>query len=723
MPICKQCGSPLPDQGDGQCARCLLQLACGTRTWGEHELLEIIGQGGMGQVYRARELAPPYRKVVALKRIRPGIFSPAVLRRFLVEAESAANLAHPNIVTIYRYGEYEGEPYYSMAFIEGESLRDRLPSIRRTPGEPASDRNAQRHFAAILAKVARAVDYAHRHGVLHRDLKPANIILDHTDEPHLLDFGLAKYFRGDHSDLVEGGPSPTADENRPVWPEDSGPDSASQSRIVGTLWYMSPEQTGLARDKAVPDSPDRHPDASKARSLTVATDIYSLGAILYHLLTGQPPLAGKVNNHKELEAYLQRVRAEPPLPPSQLNSSVDRILDSICLKCLQKRPEDRYASALALSRDLDNWRAGKPVTVVTSGIVGRTWLWCRREPLLTGLIAGIFVLLTSTTLLALRRETLALSMRSEISQVLRTRIKQEWQRDDSKGVGLSAEERYLLRGRPVPTHRPLKLTVGLSPEALAGNAEGFLERCFPLLDYLDDAACEERMLFDFFIFKHFSNAVSALAGNRVDLLCASPETSVSVLRAAPNLPVLARSVFDTGLAEGSVVFVRQDSAIQDLLMVKGKSVAFLPEDSFSGHTAAKLLLAEAGVRARELRLCTNLPRRNIIQSVRAGSVDVGVTTQSEVDQAMEQMKVLGSPIQLRILARVPGGNHYWIGSERLRNLGAKPIATVQRVLLEFKDRNILEGVYPGLVGFTNAAPDELPALEAALRKARLFDAP
>jgi tetratricopeptide (TPR) repeat protein/tRNA A-37 threonylcarbamoyl transferase component Bud32 len=315
-------------------AKAAAALRCGT-TFGDYELLEEVGSGGMGVVYKARQISRD--RIVALKTIKHAEFaSDADVKRFLKEAQALSRVAHPNIVPIYDVGRHDGRDFFSMKFIEGTSLEG---CQRRLQSDPTNT-------ARIMALVARAIHHAHQRLRLHRDLKPSNILLDQHDQPYVTDFGLAKLI-SDGVDLTRSGASP------------------------GTPRWMAPEQASLARG-----------------GVTTAIDIHGLGAVLYFLLTRKSPFPG--NSVKEL---LNQIASKPPEPPRKWNSRVDRDLEIICLKCLEKEPKDRYSSAAAVADDLDNWLAGKPIKARPVGRLKTAVRWAWRNPLIAGLVGAVATLL------------------------------------------------------------------------------------------------------------------------------------------------------------------------------------------------------------------------------------------------------------------------------------------------------------------------------------------
>jgi serine/threonine-protein kinase len=305
------------------------------REIGDFELLNEIASGGMGLVFKARHKR--LNRIVAIKTIRTGVLKPTeeILRRLRFEAEVIASLDHPNIVPLYEVGEHCGYPYLVLKLIPSGDLERHIPRLRKDP-----------HAAArILARVARTVDYAHMHGVLHRDLKPSNILLDPRGEPHVTDFGLAKFVETE-SGMTQSG------------------------LILGTPSYMSPEQV-----------------SGRGSEVTTAADIYGLGAVLYKVLTGRPPFQAET-----LYETLRWVRECEPNPIRWYNPRVDRKLEAICLRCLEKDPARRYRSAAALAGDLERWVDGKTVVAGQQDRHERFWRWYQRNRVLIGFSAAFVAL-------------------------------------------------------------------------------------------------------------------------------------------------------------------------------------------------------------------------------------------------------------------------------------------------------------------------------------------
>jgi serine/threonine protein kinase/tetratricopeptide (TPR) repeat protein len=378
--LCRKCGAQIfADAPEGLCTACLFEtglnllahepvggIADPGRTgdaplpdkkktprspnafaeFGNYELLEVIGRGGQGVVYRARQKS--LNRTVALKVIGLGHWATeAHLKRFRREAEAAASLEHSGIVPIYEVGERHGSCYFSMKLIEGGQLDAVVKSARADSSCGQREPMPMRQAVELIAKVARTVHYAHEHGILHRDIKPGNILLDQNNEPHLTDFGLAR--------LIETESTVTR-----------------TMEVLGTPSYMAPEQAVGNND-----------------AVSSVTDVYGLGAVLYQLLTGQPPFAGGTT-YETIKLLLDT----EPRQPQLLNPKLDRDLSTICLKCLEKDPKRRYSSALALSEDLERWLKHEPILARRTGMLTRSKKWVQRNP--TGaLLAASVVALTA----------------------------------------------------------------------------------------------------------------------------------------------------------------------------------------------------------------------------------------------------------------------------------------------------------------------------------------
>jgi tRNA A-37 threonylcarbamoyl transferase component Bud32 len=349
--VCPQCGKPLPSDGPhGLCPECLLKAALpgqsvlestatglydsstttatapevGVRLkyFGDYELLEEIARGGMGVVWKARQAS--LNRDVALKMIRAGVLAgPNEFARFLREAEAAANLQHPNIVAIHEVGEHGGQHYFSMDYVAGRDLGALVKDGPLSPGRAA-------RYVKIIAE---AIHFAHQRGTLHRDLKPQNVLIDAADQPRITDFGLAKIMKDD-SRLTQSGV------------------------VMGSPSYMPPEQAA-----------GRHGDIGPA------SDVYSLGAMLYEFLTGRPPFHGAT-----ALATLRDVMEAEPAAPRRLKADIPPDLETICLKCLEKAPAARYPTARALAEELDRFLKGEPIQARPASAVHKTVSWARRHP-------------------------------------------------------------------------------------------------------------------------------------------------------------------------------------------------------------------------------------------------------------------------------------------------------------------------------------------------------
>ncbi len=366
LPTCGKCGAALSGCApDGLCAACLLDSAFEERdvqfgdpakpaplfAFKDYELLEEIARGGMGVVYRARQIS--LNRLVAIKMILGGhLANAAEMHRFRVEAETAAQLQHPNIVAIHEVGEHAGQPFFSMDFVAGRSLAQCVHD------GPLPARKA----ATYLKTIAEAVQYAHSCSVLHRDLKPSNILIDDADQPRVTDFGLAK---------------------RLTSTQDSGlqtQDLTQTGQVLGSPSFIPPEQAAGQRDK-----------------IGASSDVYSLGAMLYHCLTARPPFMAET-----LTQTLRMVAENDAVSPRLLNPSVPRDLETICLKCLEKDPQRRYATAQELADELGRHLRNEPIHARPIGSTARLGRWCRRKPTSAAAIALLLVVAIGSPIAALR---------------------------------------------------------------------------------------------------------------------------------------------------------------------------------------------------------------------------------------------------------------------------------------------------------------------------------
>jgi WD40 repeat protein/tRNA A-37 threonylcarbamoyl transferase component Bud32 len=383
-----------------------------------YEVLGELGRGGMGVVYKARQFN--LNRLVALKMVLAGAQAASTdLVRFLCEAEAAAQLQHPNIVQVHEVGKHAGLPFISLEYVGGGTLAEKLTGTPLTP----------RDAAHLIETLARAVQYAHEHGVVHRDLKPANVLLTADGQPKVADFGLAK-----RTALGEG--------------------VTQTGVILGTPSYIAPEQAAGKKD------------------VGPAADIYALGAILYELLTGRPPFKAPT----PLDTFLH-VITEEPVPPRRLQPRLPRDVDTICLKCLQKDPKKRYASAAALADDLGRYGSDRPIIARPVGLLERAWRWGRRNPWLAGLAAATVLLLL---LLAGGASAAALWLKAANAEALVNLGRAE-------GAEQSLQEQ-LNRTREAEREKTDKLWQSYLDHARAGRWSGNIGRRFDSLDALAKAA-------------------------------------------------------------------------------------------------------------------------------------------------------------------------------------------------------------------------------------------
>jgi serine/threonine protein kinase len=513
---------------------------------GDYELLRQIGRGGMGVVYQAHQFS--LNRDVALKLVLDANqSSPRAIGRFQLEAEAAARLHHPNIVPIYEIAEVDEQHFLTMKLIEGGSLARRMSGgeFRVTPGKQAGAaiHQLQVRIARLVITVARAVHYAHEHGVLHRDIKPGNILIDEAGEPHLTDFGLAKL----------------ANDSATVVSESGG--------IAGTPAYMAPEQ-------------------ARGERLNRAADIYSLGVVLYELLTGKPPFTAAT----PLETLRLITDQEPANPTTTTNGLIDADLATISLKCLEKNPAARYASAKDLAEDLERWLKHEPIRARPLGSAARLQRWGRRNPVGTSLIAVLVLAFVSTTLLSLRLrvarqraekgEEVAQLRADAIRDGIFASIEQLWGSTNQQFQLITSEQlsAFLPTPKTVVDYfaRHTRVTFGVSvTESPITQAQKYAK---PF------AQVEERMsellghpvLVDLKLFKFNTTKVleviSAQKGqvDHVDFAAVGAYAYVRAKAREPGISLIARE----SDPKPSVFFIQKGSGITNFTQFKGKRLAF-----------------------------------------------------------------------------------------------------------------------------------------------------
>jgi WD40 repeat protein len=412
---CPECGTPLPDGPCPSCPEATLPVAssglsdlAASRFFGDYELLGELARGGMGVIYRARQIS--LNRVVALKMILAGrLAGDDDVRRFRIEAEATANLDHPGIVPIYEVGEHDGQHYFSMRLVEGASLAKQAANGPLPPREAAD----------LLAEMAMAVQHAHEHGLIHRDLKPANILLDAAGRPRITDFGLAKRL-------------------------DTDPGLTATGQVMGTPSYMAPEQAAGGTAEVGPTA-----------------DVYALGAILYELLTARPPFRGV-----SVLDTLAQVRTAEPVAPSRLVRGIPRDLETICLTCLEKAPSRRYPTAQALADDLRSFLDHRPIGARPVGRIGRFRRWCQRNPSVAFAAASasalLILLAVGSTVAAIRFNDLL----HQAEQSERRRTEQLWTslRDRARSGRSSG-----LMGRRAESLKAIREAAALRPSAELRN--------------------------------------------------------------------------------------------------------------------------------------------------------------------------------------------------------------------------------------------------------------
>jgi len=716
MRKCRGCGADVPNNAPfGHCPKCLLELGfgplpeapdapppapapAGARRFGDYELLDQIGRGGMGVIYKARQVT--LNRLVALKMIRAAEFaSPTLIQRFHLEAEAAAGLHHPNIVPIYETGEHEGEHFFSMELVDGFALdryittagfcfdrkadgdsesvvARREPSVGRASSravrgeDKPSVRARQEQIARLMAKVARAVDYAHQHGVLHRDLKPGNILLDRQGEPYLTDFGVAKLIGQSGISLTVSG------------------------SIMGTPSYMAPEQA-----------------AGQSKRVTTAADIYSLGAILYEMLTGQPPFRADT----PVETLKQVIEQEPK-HPTTFKEGVDRDLATISMKCLEKEPQRRYPSAVALSDDLERWLGREPIHARPVNTAERVWRWCRRNPKVAALGGAVALLLVLLTLGSIITAIVFAGQRSVIRQEvtqglvdvfmerkLSYEVSSPMRRALTSGILSALKRAGTRRETKTPSAPALELTVVLHPYGYPTN---MLETFSPILNALEDRLTESLgrpVAINLRMFSNYRPLHQAIESDELTFARMGPASYISLLEKGTGVSLLAMQNHKNPLT--LAIFTRKDSDIAKRYnantntplaeLLKNRSVALGDTNSTTGYHVACWYLVEKGIYATNLASYAHFAgQQRVIDAVRNRTNEAGAGTLDLVDDDPELLVIAKYPL--------PGNlGLCWVAGKRLET---NITAQLRDCLLKIKDKRILSKLESEVMGFKT--PDE-----------------
>ena len=672
--------------------------SAGLRHFGDYELGEALGRGGMGVVYKAMQVS--LHRSVALKMILDSeLASPTARRRFTLEAETAARLDHPNIVPIYEVGEHEGQPFLSMKLITGENLRKKIASgdLCLTPkGHGTSKTSIQDRALAIarlVATMARAVQHAHENGVLHRDLKPGNIIVDRDGQPHLTDFGLAKMLES------EAGQTP-------------GVPLTVSGATLGTPSYMSPEQ-------------------ATGQRLSTASDIYSLGAILYEMLAGQPPFQGAT-----LLETLRLAAEQEAKRPSAINPRIDRDLDTVCVKCLEKNPVARYATAEALAEDLERWLRHEPIQARPAHLGLRLQRWTRRNRAVTAMILGLGVGLAGALVLLqmLNRADRAkeIALRAQASALADTK-RQKGKIQEQLYKRLDELKHHNLRGYPeVITSEERDPS---APELSAGMPErrykvgiyarqaptDMMHQFAPILAYLESKLASNAtdiVRLDLAIYGTYDQGIQALLNGEVDFMRMGPSSYVIAKRQNAAIELLAVQTYKS-LLRGAI-FTREDAGLTNLAGLRGRGpFAFGDRDSTSGNYLSKKALLEAGLTGRSLvGCCTNLKSHTEVRdAVIDGRFLAGAGNASAIDRKNDELRKDGKA-GLHILLRFQEPETPWVARQ---GLPPGVVPRLREALLTLTDAKILEAFQDDVTGFEKGSPHDYDELEKVMPEAEIFE--
>ena len=686
---CGKCGAPVEATGAlGHCPQCLLALGFATvtegpaelpsseatiRSFGDYEILEQIGQGGMGVVFRARQKS--LNRIVALKMVLDVVSaSPVARTRFHQEARAAAKLDHPNIVSTHEFGEVDGQPFFSMRLIEGSNLAKQMPKLALTSlsGSNAgaqiskgSLHEAQKRLAGLIATIAHAIHYAHQEGVIHRDLKPSNILMDDQGRPYLTDFGIAKIL---------------SEDGRLTNPTD----------VLGTLNYMAPEQAA-------------------GKMATRSADIYSLGVILYELLTGRLPFRADT----PLET-LRRVTEEEPTNPTAVNRQADRELATICLKCLEKDPMRRYATAEAMAEDLERWLRHEPIRARRASASLRLRRWTRRNPAVALLIVALFLGLTVTLALlkivhdkeAAKEEALVL-----LREPLRQQLNDLWAHPEKNDyVLITSETRAVLapdeRGT-AGTAPAQRFRFGIYSHEIPTE---MLPKFSPLLAYLEKSLSnklKQPVRIDFVISRDYQVTMAALLTNGVDF--ARFGAASYVIAKGSNAAVAIVAAQKHVAFRGAIFTQATNDAIWTIDDLRGRTIAFGNANSTTGSQLAKFHLAGLKYRARDFsNSATNYLRSHadVTNAVAQGRFDVGAAKESYAKNPT-----------FRILDTYPNIGMVWVAKP---NLNSNTLGAITQCLVSASPQSV-KAFEDNVTGFEKKADTDYEELRQKMKTAESFE--
>jgi ABC-type phosphate/phosphonate transport system substrate-binding protein len=530
-----------------------------------------------------------------------------------------------------------------------------------------------------MAKVARALHHAHQHGVLHRDIKPGNILLDGGGEPHLTDFGLAKLL----------GPGATR--------------RTAAGSILGTPCYMAPEQA-----------------SGETHLVSTAADVYSLGAVLYEMLTGHPPFRGRT----PVET-IHRLLNEEPKHPTTLNGSVDPDLATICLKCLERAPPRRYSSALALAEDLERWLRREPIEARPVRFLGRVWRWGRREPVLAGMTAGVVALLAALAVLGLtlwqsaKREANDEVTKAEgVMRLLNAEIETKWTNQDS--VLILAETLALEANRRLPVGiLSVRVVLGVHAHSRRANAVNLFRSCVPLVSALQTnqpMLSNQQVLFDLQMYVSHTNAMEGLLRNEVDLMRLNPATYVLLRQREPSLVPIAQEFCDGQAQLRGAIFTRTDNTnIHRLEDLKGQPFAVDSPASGLGPDVVKAALVKWGFHAGDFGPLIEFPSSDTaIAAVRKGECGAGAT---ELNKVLRYLSITNG---LRILTNLQCPSYLWVATKKL---DPAILPVVRACLVSLRDPKVLATVGLNVTEIREARAADFDAFEQEIEKAREFDLP